>query len=103
MKVLGAGPGGRPDRPASELQHDEANVRVVCYHLQAGQSVPPHRADGTVIVEVLSGSGVFRGEASEATLAAGQGAVYAPGEVHAIEAAAGPLRFRVLIAPRPGG
>lgn len=91
------------DRPASAVLHDESNVRVVCFHLLEGQSVPPHHSDGTVIVEVLSGTGVFRGKDSEATLSAGAAAVFAPGELHAIDARSGPLRFHAVIAPRPGG
>lgn len=103
MKVLAEGPEGRIDRPASAVLHDESNVRVVCFHLLEGQSVPPHHSDATVIVEVLSGTGVFRGEDSEATLPAGAAAVFAPGELHAIDARSGPLRFHAVIAPRPGG
>ena len=103
MKVLGAGPSSRADRPASELLHDEANVRIVCFHMLPGQSIAPHRSDSTVVVEVVSGGGIFHGADSEALLVAGQSAVFAPGELHAIDARSEPLRFLALIAPRPGG
>jgi quercetin dioxygenase-like cupin family protein len=103
VNVLGDGPDARHDRPASEVLHDEANVRIVCFHLLEGQSIPPHESDSTVIVEVISGTGVFRGAGADATLHAGQSAVFAPGEPHAIAAEQGPLRFRALITPRPGG
>lgn len=103
MKVLGGGPAVRQERPASEVMHDDANVRIVCFHLREGQIVPPHRSDATVLVEVISGTGAFRGEDCEARLSAGGTAIFAPGEQHAIEAIGGPLRFHAIIAPRPGG
>jgi len=102
VKVLGDAPAARSDRPVSELVHDEANVRIVCFHLLEGQCIPAHASDSTVVVEVIGGGGVFRGADDAAELEAGGSAVFAPGELHAIEAVGGPLRFRALIAPRPG-
>ena len=92
----------REDRPATAIAHDEANARVVVFHLAPGQRVPPHSNRSTVIVTVLEGAGTFHGEEGEAVLRAGQSAVYAPGEEHAITAGDGPLRFQAVIAPRPG-
>lgn len=103
MKVLSGGPAARVDRHATELLHDEANARVVAFHLQPGQRVPPHHSDSTVIVSVTSGSGRFHGDRTDAVLSAGESAVFAPGETHAIDAGAEPLRFVAIIAPRPGG
>jgi quercetin dioxygenase-like cupin family protein len=94
-------PAPRADRPASAVLHDEPDARIVCFVLAPGQRIPPHHSDSTVIVQVIEGTGVFRGADSEATLGAGQLAVFAPGESHGIEAGAAPLRFTAVIAPRP--
>jgi quercetin dioxygenase-like cupin family protein len=103
MKVLSPGPDARADRYATELVHDEANARVVAFHLLPGQGVPPHRSDSTVLVNVTAGSGRFVGAGTDAVLHAGQSAAYEPGELHAIEAQDVPLRFIAVITPRPGG
>lgn len=91
----------REDRPVTRLLHDEPNARVVCFQLLAGQSVKEHRSASTVLVQVLEGEGLFRGEDGERRLAAGEAAVFAPGETHAIDAPDGPLRFLAVIAPGP--
>jgi quercetin dioxygenase-like cupin family protein len=97
-----APPPPRPDRPATRILHDEPNLRIVAFHLLAGQAVPPHRSTSSVLVQVIEGRGRFAGEGGEATLAAGQAAVYPPGEMHSIAALDGPLVFHAVIAPRPG-
>src|SRR5680860_237592 len=103
MNVLTTeGPAPRTDRPATQLVHDEPNARVVCFNVQPGQAVPPHTSESTVVVQVLEGDGIFRGEDGEARLAPGQSAVYAPGELHSMEPAGdGNLRFLAIITPRP--
>jgi quercetin dioxygenase-like cupin family protein len=103
VNVLGNGPAARADRAASEVLYDHADARIVGFHLQAGQRIAAHRSESTVAVHVTEGSGVFRGTDMEATLAAGDVVVFAPGEMHAIDAGATPLRFVAVIAPRPGG
>jgi quercetin dioxygenase-like cupin family protein len=102
MKVLGAGPAARADRPASALLHDEPNGRVVAFHLLPGQRVPPHHSTSTVIVQVVAGSGRFHGAETDAVLSAGECAVFSPGETHAIDAGDESLHFHVFITPRPG-
>ena len=94
-------PPARPDRYASALLHDEPNARIVAFHLLPGQAVPPHHSPSTVVVQVLEGEGIFRGESGEAVLSPGQTAVYAPGETHSMEPREGALRFLVIITPRP--
>jgi quercetin dioxygenase-like cupin family protein len=103
MNVLPAGgAAARPDRPATQLLHDESNVRVVAFHVAPGQSVPPHTSDSTVVVQVIEGSGLFRGAENEARLGPGQTAVYLPGELHSMEPVGdGCLRFLAIITPRP--
>jgi quercetin dioxygenase-like cupin family protein len=97
-----AAPPARPERPSTRVLHDEPNLRVIAFHLQPGQTVPPHRNGSTVLVQVITGSGRFTGEDGEATLRAGESAVYRPGETHSIEAWDEPLVFHAVIAPRPG-
>jgi quercetin dioxygenase-like cupin family protein len=91
----------REDRPTTRLLHDEPNARVVAFQLLAGQRVAEHRSASTVLVQVLEGEGVLRGEDGERRLAAGEVAVFAPGETHAIDAPDGPLRFLAVITPGP--
>jgi quercetin dioxygenase-like cupin family protein len=94
-------PPPRADRAATQLLHDEENARIVAFSLLAGQQVAPHRSPSTVIVQVLEGEGVFRGEGSEDRLSPGSTVVYAPGEMHSMDADSGPLRFLAIISPRP--
>jgi quercetin dioxygenase-like cupin family protein len=101
MRTLGDGPAAREGRPATAILHDEPNLRVIAFHLAPGQVVPAHTNPSTVLVQVLAGSGTFRGADGEAVLGPGAAAVYAPGEPHAIEAGEVPLRFLAVIAPGP--
>lgn len=103
MRVLAAGPAPREDRYATALLHDDANARVVAFHLLPGQVVPPHRSESTVLVHVTAGTGRFRGADGDALLRPGDAASYEPGELHSIEAGDEPLRFVAVIAPRPAG
>ena len=103
MNELSGGPAARQDRAASELLHDEASLRVVAFHLLPGQEIPSHRSASTVFVHVVAGRGTFTGEATAAVLTAGESAVFAPLESHAIGATDSPLRFIAIITPRPGG
>jgi quercetin dioxygenase-like cupin family protein len=102
VKKLATGPDQRTERAASALLHDEPHVRVVAFHLAPGQQVPAHSSDSTVLVQVVEGSGTFEGADGSERLSAGESAVYAPGEVHAIIAGDGALRFNAFITPRPG-
>jgi quercetin dioxygenase-like cupin family protein len=96
-------PAPRDDRHATALLHDEPNARVVAFRLLPGQRVAPHSSASTVIVHVTAGEGLFTGQGEARTLRAGETAVYAPGETHAIDAGEAELRFLAIIAPRPGG
>lgn len=102
MKVLDGAPAPRPDRPATAVVYDDPDARVVAFLLESGQVVPPHRSTSTVVVQVVRGAGVFRGEPGHVRLAAGEAAVFAPGESHSIEAGPEGVQFNAIIAPRPG-
>ena len=91
----------RDDRPATQLLHDSADVRVVAFHLQAGQEVKPHRSSSTVLLQVIEGEGVFSGADSESRLTAGEAALFDREEMHGIRAVEGALRFLAIITPRP--
>lgn len=95
-------PPARDDRPSTRVLHDEPNVRVIAFHLQPGQTVPPHHSTSTVLVRVVSGRGRFMGDEAEVVLEPGGAAVYRPGETHSITALDGPLVFHAVITPRPG-
>ena len=102
MTVLpSAPPPPREGRPASAIVHDEANVRVIAFHLAPGQAVPPHHSASTVTVHVVSGRGTFTGADDEAVLGPGESAVYAPGETHGMTAGDEALHFIALVTPRP--
>jgi quercetin dioxygenase-like cupin family protein len=102
MKILrevtddGADAAGR-----SELLHHEENVRVARFHLDAGAVVEPHRSDSTVLLHVIRGAGTFRSGDHEALLTEGESALFAPGQVHAVEAGGVPVTFLAVLAPGP--
>jgi quercetin dioxygenase-like cupin family protein len=103
VRVLSDGPDPRDARPATEILHDDASARVVMFNLKAAQQVPPHTSTSSVLVTVVSGHGEFSGADVVTHLAAGQSAVYEPGEIHGMTAGADGLRFLAIITPRPGG
>lgn len=103
MKVMtDDAPERRPERPGTKMLHDEENVRVIRFRVEPGQAVPPHTSDSTVVVQVLEGEGIFRGEPGEARLGPGRTAVYAPGELHSMEPAGdAALHFLAILTPGP--
>ena len=103
MNVLSAGPESRPDRPATAVLYDAPDARVVGFHLLPGQRVAEHRSPSTVTIHITEGAGTFIGANMTMRLEAGQVAVYAPDEIHAIEAHSTAVRFLAIITPRPGG
>lgn len=91
----------RPERPSTVLLHDTPDVRVVAFHLQAGQEVKPHRSPSTVLLQVVEGEGEFSGADGVVHLSAGESVVYERNEMHGIRALDVPLRFHAIITPRP--
>ncbi|MEO9114584.1 MAG: hypothetical protein ABI311_00335 [Gemmatimonadaceae bacterium] len=95
-----------PDRDSTTLLHDSDDARVVIFRIDAGQAVPLHTSDSTVMLTVVSGSGVISGPVegvvSEQRVSAGVMATYSPGELHGMRAESGTLVIIATIAPRPG-
>jgi quercetin dioxygenase-like cupin family protein len=102
VKQLASFPEEKADRHATSLLFDAPECRLVAFTLQPGQTVPMHRSSSTVVVIVVSGSGVFRGGESELQLDAGEAASYEPEELHGMTAGETGLRFIAAITPRPG-
>lgn len=96
-----APPAARPDRPATQVVHDAEHARIISFHLCAGQEVPPHNNRSTVIVQVVEGEGLFRGDGEPVHLKTGETAVFRPGETHSMKPVGEVLRFLAIITPRP--
>ncbi len=96
----------KSDRPATALVHDTDDARVVVFRLDAGQVVPLHSTDSSVMLTVVGGpgfiSGPIDGTVTETEVDAGTIVAYQPGEVHGMRAGANVLVVVATIAPRPG-
>ena len=91
-----------PNRPATATLHDSADLRLVVFRLEAGQSVPPHRSGSTVALTAISGQGFVRGGDDEGPITAGETVVFEPNELHGMRAAGCELVLLASITPRPG-
>jgi quercetin dioxygenase-like cupin family protein len=94
-----------PARPATAILHDSPDLRVVVFRIGPGQEVVPHRSLSTVMLNVLSGTGVLTGEigpVTETACAAGDAVTYAPSELHGMRAVDEELVVLATITPRPG-
>ena len=100
MKLLDAHAAARvavaanPSRPATATMHDAPGVRLVVFRIEPGQQVAPHVSDATVLLTVLSGTGVISGGDGEAIAGPGAVAAFTPGELHGMRA--GDERFCLL-------
>jgi quercetin dioxygenase-like cupin family protein len=98
----------RPDRPATAIVHDSADVRLLVFRLAPRQSVAPHRSTSSVQLTVLNGVGVLTGESAigaptDQVCTAGDVFVYLPEELHGMRAVNEELLLLATITPRPGG
>ncbi len=91
-----------PGRPATAIVHDGPDARLVIFRIEPGQRVPPHSSVATVILIVVSGSGLVTGGDEERPVGPGDVIVFEPGELHAMEATDEILIILATIAPRPG-
>ena len=60
-----------PARPAMAVVHDAPDARLVVFRLAAGQAVPVHTSVSSVVLHVLSGSGLVSSAAGERDVRAG--------------------------------
>jgi quercetin dioxygenase-like cupin family protein len=90
-----------PDRPAMSLMHDGTDARLVVFRIAAGQSVPVHTSGSTVVLHVLSGSGLVSGSGGELEVSPGAVVAYEPQESHGMRARTEELTLLAVITPRP--
>jgi len=91
-----------PGRPAMSLMHDGADARLVVFRIAGGQSVPVHTSASTVVLHILSGSGLVSGFDGELEVSLGMVIAYEPQEPHGMRARTEELTLLAVIAPRPG-
>jgi quercetin dioxygenase-like cupin family protein len=102
MPALAAGAvANSPDRPATTLAHDCADVRVVLFRIEPGQAVPSHTSPSTVVLMIVSGSGIVLGAEGDRTARAGDLVSYERDEPHGMRATDEQLVIAAVIAPRP--
>jgi quercetin dioxygenase-like cupin family protein len=90
-----------PSRPAMSLMHDGPDARLVVFRIAAGLSVPVHTSASSVVLHVLSGSGLVSGIDGELEVSAGTVIAYEPQEPHGMRAHTEELTLLAVIAPRP--
>lgn len=91
-----------PTRPATATIHDSADARVVLFRIEPGQAVARHTNASTVLMIVLSGSGVVSGATGDSDVRQGDIITYAANEPHGMRARDDSLIIAAVIAPRPG-
>jgi quercetin dioxygenase-like cupin family protein len=107
MKVLNIGESAieaisHAGRVATALVHDSADARIVVFRIEPGQEVPVHTSTSTVLLTIVSGSGVVIGAEGERTVRAGDIIAYDVQEPHGMRAHEEQLVIAAVIAPRPG-
>jgi quercetin dioxygenase-like cupin family protein len=90
------------DRPATALVHDSADARVVIFRIEPGQAVPVHTSPSTVLLLIVSGTGMVTGAEGERAVGSGDVVAYEAREPHGMRAGAEQLIVAAVIAPRPG-
>jgi quercetin dioxygenase-like cupin family protein len=88
-------------RPATALIHDSSDARVVLFRIEPGQEVPVHTSVSTVLLIVISGSGVVTGATGDCDVHAGDIVAYDVNEPHGMRAPNEALVISAVIAPRP--
>ena len=106
LEIAGRAVSANPDRASTAMLHDSDDARIVIFRIDAGQAVPLHSSDSTVLITVVSGSGFISGPVDgvvgEHQVSTGTIATYSPGELHGMRAETGTLVIVATIAPRPG-
>lgn len=92
---------GPATRPATSVIHDTADARLVLFRIAPSQAVSVHTTPSTVVLTVLSGSGMVTG-ALEEEVRAGDVVTVEPGEPHGMRAVTEELVILAALTPRPG-
>lgn len=100
-RALAANATAQPSRPATALIHDSSDARVVLFRIDPGQQVAVHTSASTVLLVVVSGSGIVAGGEDERAVRAGDIVTYDPREPHGMRADSEQLVIAAVIAPRP--
>ncbi len=86
--------------------HDSDAARLVVFRLDAGQIVPLHSSDSSVMLSVVLGpgyvSGPVDGAVEETAVDTGAVIIYPPNELHGMRAGASVFILVATIAPGPG-
>jgi quercetin dioxygenase-like cupin family protein len=101
-KAAAAAVTAKPSRPATAVVHDSPDARLVVFRIEPGQQVAPHTSPSTVLLSVLSGSGIVSDAGDERTVGPGALITFAPDEVHGMRALDERFCVLAVIAPRPG-
>jgi quercetin dioxygenase-like cupin family protein len=88
-------------RPATAVAHDDPDTRLVAFRIEPGQEVRPHTSTSSVLLSVVSGSGMVSGAEGEQRVRAGDVVLYARGELHGMRAVGEQLVILAVITPRP--
>jgi len=92
----------RPDRAATAMLFDSADLRVVIFRLDPGQQVAKHTSPSTVALAVIAGDGWVSDADGERAVATADLVTYGPNEPHGMRAGERRLVLLAMIAPRPG-
>ncbi len=107
LAIAGKAVSGTAGRAASAIVHDSPDVRLVVFRFDSDDSVAMHTSTSTVVLSVVSGTGVIsgpvNGEIQDVTVSAGSVVTYEPNELHGMRAPHGPFVVLAAITPRPGG
>jgi quercetin dioxygenase-like cupin family protein len=90
------------NRPATSVIHDTPDARLVLFRLAPSQAVAVHTSPSTVILTVLSGSGLLTGGANDQDITQGDVVTVEPSEPHGMRAVTEELVILATITPRPG-
>ena len=91
-----------PAKPAMALIHDSDDARVMVFRIAPGQAVERHVTRSSVVMQVLSGTGIVSGADGERQVGPGMLLTFVPGESHGMRAVDEELVILATIAPRPG-
>lgn len=101
LAIASSAVAANPSRPASAIAHDDVDARLVTFRIEPGQEVRPHTSTSSVILSVVSGSGVVTGGDGERPVRAGEVVIYARGELHGMRTVTERLVILAVITPRP--